>query len=104
MVCWHGLCEGALTCEHKEGVMHSEIVRRAVLVSELKLAHEESARLSEMIPVLQGAGILDAERLQELQRERKTAVKRAMALHRALRKLDAEIFAARERESAANAA
>jgi hypothetical protein len=84
--------------------MHSEIVRRAVLVSELKLAHEETARLSEMIPVLQGAHILDAERLQELQRERKTAVKRAMALHRALRKLDAEIFAAREREKTADAA
>jgi hypothetical protein len=84
--------------------MHSDIVRRAVLVSELKLAHEESARLSDMIPVLQGAGILDAERLQELQRERKTAVKRAMALHRALRKLDAEVFAAHEREKAASAA
>jgi hypothetical protein len=84
--------------------MHSTIVRRAVLVSEIKLAHEETARLSDMIPVLESAHLLDQAHLQELQRERRTAVKRAMALHRALRKLDAEIFAARERESAANAA
>ena len=91
-------------CEHKEGVMHSNIVRRAVLVSELKLAHEETARLSEMIPVLQDAHLLDAVRLQELQRERRAAVKRAFALHIALRKLDAQMHAARTHADTANAA
>jgi len=75
--------------------MHSNMVRRAVLVSELKLAHEEMARLSEMIPVLQTAHMLDAVHLQELIRERKTAVKRALALHHAVRKLDAEVAAAK---------
>lgn len=83
--------------------MHSNIVRRAVLVSELKLAHEEMARLSGMIPVLTNAHMLDAVRLQELQREKKTAVKRALALHRALRKLDAEIHAARPGGATASA-
>jgi len=80
--------------------MHSNIVRRAVLVSELKLAHEEMARLSGMIPVLQSAHMLDAVRLQELQHEKKTAVKRALALHRALRKLDAETYAERAPQAA----
>lgn len=84
--------------------MHSNIVRRAVLVSELKLAHEETARLSDMIPVLQTAHLLDSVRLLELQRERRSAIKRAMALHRALRKLDAEMFAAQVSEGTANAA
>jgi hypothetical protein len=86
--------------------MHSNMVRRAVLVSELKLAHEEMARLSEMIPVLQTVHMLDAVHLQELVRERRTAVKRALALHRALRKLDAGAAAANVPEAvqASNAA
>ena len=86
--------------------MHSNVVRRAVLVSELKLAHEDTARLSEMIPVLETAHMLDPTRLEELVRERRTAVKRALALHIALRKVDAEICAAYAREQlrAANVA
>ena len=83
--------------------MHSNIVRRAVLVSELKHSHEEMSRLSGMIPVLQNAHMLDAGRLQELLHEKKTAVKRALALHRALRKLDAEVHAMSSSEAAESA-
>jgi len=74
--------------------MHSWLVRRAALVSELRLAHEESARLSEMIPVLQTAHVLEGIRLNELVFERRRAFHRALALHKALRKLDAEVHAA----------
>jgi len=70
--------------------MHSWLVRRAALVSELRLAHEESARLSEMIPVLQTARVLEGIRLKELVFERRRAFHRALALHKALRKMDAE--------------
>jgi len=72
--------------------MHSWLVRRATLVSELRLAHEESARLSEMIPVLQAARVLEGIRLKELVFERRRAFHRALALHKALRKLDAEFY------------
>jgi hypothetical protein len=71
--------------------MHSWLVRRATLVSELQLAHEESARLSEMIPVLQAAHVVEGVRLSELTFERRRAFHRALALHKALRKLDAEV-------------
>ena len=82
--------------------MHSWLIRRAALVSELRLAHEESGRLSEMIPVLQTARVVEGIRLQELIFERRRAFHRALALHKALRKLDAEIHRAAPAANDAN--
>jgi len=65
------------------------LVRRAVLVSELKLAHDEAARLGEMIVLFENSHMMDEPRLHQLRLERIVANKRAMRLHEALRKLDA---------------
>ena len=65
-----------------------KMVRRAVMVSELKLAHDEGMRLGEMIAVLEAAHAIDDVQLRQLRLERIVANKRAMRLHEALRKLD----------------
>lgn len=65
-----------------------EIVRRAVLVAELKLAHDEGAHLGEMIALFETAHPIDEARLRQLRLERIVANKRALRLHDALRKLD----------------
>ena len=64
-------------------------VRRAVLVSELRLAHDEGMRLGEMITLFETAHTIDEAKLRQLRLERVVANKRAMRLHEALRKLDA---------------
>ena len=66
------------------------LIKRAVLVSEMKLAHDEAARLSEMITVLEAARALDEGRLQQLRTERLVLNKRAIRLHEALRQMDAD--------------
>jgi hypothetical protein len=71
-----------------EADMH--LIKRAVLVSEMKLAHDEAARLSEMITVLEAARALDEGRLQQLRTERLVLNKRAIRLHEALRQMDAD--------------
>jgi len=65
-----------------------QMVRRAVLVSELKLAHDEAMRLGEMIVLFEASHMMDEPRLRQLRLERIVANKRAMRLHEALRKLD----------------
>lgn len=66
------------------------LIKRAVLVSEMKLAHDEAARLSEMITVLETGRVLDEGRLRQLRMERLVLNKRALRLHEALRQMDAE--------------
>jgi len=66
-----------------------QLVKRAVLVSEMKLAHDEAARLSEMITVLETGRVLDEARLHQLRLERLVLNKRALRLHEALRQMDA---------------
>ena len=66
-----------------------QIIKRAELLSELKLAHEEGARLAEMITVLETSHALDESRLLQLRLERLVINKRALRLHDELRKLDA---------------
>jgi len=65
-----------------------QMVRRAILVSELKLAHDEATRLGEMIVLFETTHAIDDARLRQLRLERIVANKRAMRLHEALRKLD----------------
>jgi len=67
------------------------MVRRAVLVAELKLAHDEGMHLGEMITVLETTHAVDEGRLRQLRLERIIANKRARRLHEALRKLDESI-------------
>ena len=76
-----------------------QMVRRAILVSELKLAHDEAIHLGEMIALFETGHTIDEGRLRQLRLERVVANKRAMRLHEALRKLDAAIE--QERSSAA---
>jgi hypothetical protein len=64
------------------------LIKRAVLVSEMKLAHDEAVRLSEMITVLEAGRVLDEGRLQQLRMERLVLNKRAMRLHETLRQMD----------------
>ena len=68
--------------------MQSNLPKRAVIISELRFAHEEMARLNDMIPILQASHLLDEPRLSELLFERSAAYKRAIRLHVQLRKLD----------------
>ena len=74
-----------------------QMVRRAILVSELKLAHDEAMRLGEMIILFETGHTIDESRLRQLRLERIVANKRAMRLHEALRKVDV----AQERSTAA---
>ena len=67
------------------------MVRRAVLVAELKLAHDEGMHLGEMITVLEATHAVDEGKLRQLRLERIIANKRARRLHEALRKLDESI-------------
>jgi len=67
------------------------MVRRAVLVAELKLAHDEGMHLGEMIAAFETAHRVDEGRLRQLRLERIIANKRARRLHEALRKLDESI-------------
>lgn len=67
-----------------------DVVKRAELVAELKLAHEEAARLDEMIALLQTGRGTEESRLAQLRLERLVAAKRAYRLHEELRELDAE--------------
>ena len=65
-----------------------DIVKRAELIAELKLAHEEGARLSEMIALLQTGHAFDESKLRQLRLERVVANKRALRLHEELRELE----------------
>jgi len=65
-----------------------DIVKRTELVAELKLAHEEGARLSEMIALLQTGHAFDESKLRQLRLERVVINKRALRLHDELRELD----------------
>jgi hypothetical protein len=66
-----------------------DVVKRTELVAELKLAHDEAARLDEMISLLQTGRGVDEGRLAQLRLERLIAAKRAYRLHDELRELDA---------------
>jgi len=66
-----------------------DVVKRTELVAELKLAHDEAARLDEMISLLQTGRGVDEGRLAQLRLERLIAAKRAYRLHDELRALDA---------------
>ena len=66
------------------------LIKRAVLDSEMKLAHDEAARLSEMITVLETGRVLDEGRLHQLRLECLVLNKRAIRLHEALRQMDAD--------------
>lgn len=66
-----------------------DVVKRTELVAELKLAHDEAARLDEMISLLQTGRGVDEGRLAQLRLERLIAAKRAYRLHDELRDLDA---------------
>lgn len=67
------------------------MVKRAVLISELKFAHDEATRLGEMIVLFETSHTVDEPRLRQLRLERIVTNKRAMRLHEALRKLDESI-------------
>ena len=66
-----------------------DVVKRTELVAELKLAHDEAARLDEMISLLQTGRGVDEGRMAQLRLERLIAAKRAYRLHDELRELDA---------------
>ena len=69
-------------------IAHSRFVRRAEIVAELKFAHDEMARLSDMIPILEITHLLEGVRLRQLLTERASTYRRVMRLHEQLRKLD----------------
>jgi hypothetical protein len=71
-------------------------IKRAELVSELKLAHEEASRLDEMITVLQSARVLDDGKMRQLRIEKVVLNKRALRLHEDLRELDSGVAPASE--------
>ena len=79
-----------LAVPHRGTGADMHLIKRAVLVSEMKLAHDEAARLSEMITLLETGRVLDESRLRQLRTERLVINKRALRLHDALRQMDAD--------------
>lgn len=63
-----------------------DTIKRSGLVAELKLAHEEAARLDEMIQLL--ASALDEGRMRQLRIEKLIQNRKALRLHHELRALD----------------
>jgi len=63
-----------------------DTIKRSGLVAELKLAHEEAARLDEMIQLL--ASALDDGRMRQLRIEKLIQNRKALRLHHELRALD----------------